>query len=116
VLNVAHRAVQQIIENLPAYMMVGIIAVVALSQVSRFWGSLLGVAFWLAVAYVGHVGYSTGHELGIATVRFSRQVFYGLCGMFVLLNLVLAWSALQNLKRKRPLTSSDPADREDDAS
>jgi hypothetical protein len=86
--------VEAILKSLPAYMMVGIVIVVGLSQINRVLGAVLGVVFWIAVAIVGSFAYDQGGALGLLGMQFPRGVFYALCGTFTVLHVFGAWTAL----------------------
>ena len=96
--------VEEIIQNLPTYMLVGIIVVVGVSQINRLIGAGLGIVFWGATAYVGSVAYETGGELGVGSLRFGQTAFYALCITFMLFNVLLGYVAI---KRKRQIPAYD---------
>lgn len=79
--------------NLTIYMMAGVVIVVAISQVNRRVGAILGIVFWLSVALVGRHAYSMGNAIGIANIRFSEPVFYGLCALLAATNVFAAIAA-----------------------
>ena len=89
-------------------MMIGIVLVVGISQFNRILGGVLGVVFWTAVAFTGLLAYDQGGAIGILDIRFPREIFVGLCLLFVGIHAAGAWSAW---KRKRslppPRTESD---------
>lgn len=101
----------EILQNLPVYMMIGIVAVIAVSQFFRIVGAALGVVFWIAVAVVGTFAYEQGHAIGFPGIRFSMPVFLLFCGGFALLHVFIAWQHLRAQKRRqarRALLKEDP--------
>ena len=93
-------AVESMFESLSVYMIVGIIAVIAASQFNRTLGAILSVLFWGAVAFVGNAGYEAGHAVGLPGIPFSRPVFLGVCGFFVLLHVAAAATHVANKRRR----------------
>src|SRR5687768_13093085 len=76
-------ALDEILKALPVYMMIGIVLVVGISQFNRILGGVLGVVFWTAVAFIGLLAYDQGGAIGILDIRFPRELFVGLCLLFV---------------------------------
>jgi len=70
---------QPLIDNFSIIMIVGVIAVVAVAQMNRLLGSIMGVIFWLAIAGLGTMVYDQGGGIGLAGMRFPQPVFYILC-------------------------------------
>ena len=92
--------VREILANLPVYMMVGIVAVIAVSQFHRIAGAVLGIIFWIAVAVAGNLAYDQGHAIGFPGFPFSRPVFLLFCGGFALLHVFIAWQYLHARRRR----------------
>lgn len=92
---------KDIVQNLPVYMLVGIVAIVVISQFNRVVGSALGIAFWLAVAVVGSTAYDSEGALGIGGMRFTKPTFFAVCGFFALINVLFLFLGLKNRKRTR---------------
>ena len=103
-------SVREVVDNLPVYMMVGIIVVIVIAQISRFAGSLLGVFFWVAVGYVGSTAYEMDGAIGIGTVRFSRTTFFGICAVLIAVNLAMAYGAYRARKRGGAAVDDDDDD------
>lgn len=72
----------QLLDGLPVYMMIGIVVVIGISQVNRVLGAALSVVFWIAVALVGNYGYDQGHQIGLPNTPFPRPLFLAICLMF----------------------------------
>lgn len=92
---------QDIVHNLPGYMLVGIVIVVGISQLSRVIGAILGVLFWCAVALVGNFAYDMNGALGVGGYAFSREVFFLVCGAFALFHVATAFAAYQQRRRAK---------------
>lgn len=92
--------VREILANLPVYMMVGIVAVIAVSQFHRIAGAMLGLIFWLAVAMTGTIAYDRGHAIGFPGLPFSRSVFLLFCGAFAVVHVFAAWQYLRAQRRR----------------
>lgn len=85
--------------RLPNFMMVGIVTTVVISRFHRPFGALLGILLWITVAGVGHHGYAQGHAVGFPGLPLSQNVFFGLCGVFIIMNFATGWAAW---KRRKP--------------
>jgi hypothetical protein len=83
--------VDQILEGLPVYMMIGIVVVIGISQFNRVLGAILSAIFWIAVAIVGNHGYDQGHSVGLPDFPFPRVVFLGICLMFGGFHATAGW-------------------------
>lgn len=104
---VSGAGLRSIFEGLPAYMMIGIIVVIGVSQANRIIGGLLGVAFWFAVLFVGSLAYDQGVALGVPGVKFPRLVFYALCLAFAALHGFTAFKAYARKKQLPGRSSID---------
>lgn len=113
-----------ILKGLPLYMLVGVLIVVGASQIHRFVGAVLGIAFWIAAGIVGLEAYARGGALGLPGLQFPKSVFMALCGGFVVAYVFRAVAAVNAskraaLQRRRreidgggddPMDDSDPPD------
>jgi hypothetical protein len=100
--------VSSLLESLPMYMMIGIILVIGISQFNRIAGGILGVVFWGAVAVIGSAAYDQGGGIGVPGFRFSRELFYGVCGLFSAFSAFSAYTAYTKRSRiKRALPRDD---------
>jgi hypothetical protein len=86
-------------QNLTIYMMVGVVVVVAISQVNRKLGAALGLAFWISVAVIGNQAYAMGGAIGIGGTRFSEPTFYAICAFLAAINVVAAVTSKKSRKR-----------------
>ena len=77
----------ELIKNLDTYMLIGVVAIVGISQFNRKLGSILGIFFWSAVAYAGYLTFERGGGIGIASLALSPTVFYRICGVLVVVNI-----------------------------
>lgn len=77
---------QSVFANLPLVMLIGIGAVLIISQLRRLLGSILGVIFWGAMAVLGSFAYSAGFRIGLPGLPFSRPVFLLVCLGFALIH------------------------------
>lgn len=84
--------------NFPVYFIIGIAALVIISQFHRMVGAVLGVLFWSLVAIAGNQVYAAGHGLGVPGFEFSRSVFLAVCLFFILMN---TYAGVVWLKRQR---------------
>lgn len=100
-----------VLQSLTLYMMIGIVIVIAVSQVNRFIGSLLGIAFWAAVAFVGSHAYDKGNAIGIPNYPFPRPLFYLICAIFMLFSAGRAYTAYHRQQRQ-PRVPEDEDDGE----
>ncbi len=95
---------EDIVRDLPTYMLVGIVIVIGISQVNRVIGAILGIMFWALVAFVGSFAYDMDAALGIAGVAFSRSTFYLVCGAFAAFHVATAFVAFRAKRRRhRPV-------------
>ena len=92
--------VREILANLPVYMMVGIVAIIAVSQFHRITGAVLGIVFWMAVATLGNSAYDQGHAIGFPGLPFSRPMFMLFCGGFAVLHVFIAWQYLRTQRTR----------------
>ena len=88
----------ELIKNLDTYMLIGVVAIIGISQFNRKLGSILGIFFWAAVAYVGHLTFTRGGGIGIASLALSPTVFYTICGVLIVVNI---GNGLFVVRRKR---------------
>lgn len=95
---------QWLVDHFSMVMIIGVIAVVGISQLDRRIGSALGIGLWLAIAALGTLVYQQGGGIGIASIRFSQPVFYLLCGVLVVANAAALMGAL---RRGRPAARED---------
>jgi hypothetical protein len=79
--------VDEIVKNLDMYMLVGVIAIVAISQFERKIGSILGIFFWASVAFFGHQSFSMGGGVGIGDKHLPPGIFYGICFLLMAVNI-----------------------------
>jgi hypothetical protein len=91
-----------LVGSLSVYMIIGIIVVVGVSQFNRIAGSILGIAFWCAVAVVGGTAYDKGGGIQLLELEFTRSGFYFFCGAFVAFN---AFNLVMALRRRRRFLS-----------
>ncbi|MBK8014704.1 MAG: hypothetical protein IPK13_25570 [Deltaproteobacteria bacterium] len=111
-----------ILKGLPAYMLVGILIVVGVTQFHRLLGALLGIAFWVATGIIGLEAYARGGALGLPGIQFPRSVFLALSGGFIITYAFRAVAAvnasrraaIQRRKRANDLDSSGPPDGEEE--
>lgn len=96
-----------LLESLPMYMMIGIILVIGISQFNRIAGGILGVVFWVAVAVIGSSAYDQGGGIGVPGFRFSRELFYGICGLFAAFSAFSAYTAYTRRSRIRQARPRD---------
>ena len=99
----------EIIENLDTYMMIGVVAIVGISQFNRKLGSILGIFFWLAVAFFGYQGFRSGGGIGIGSIALSENVFYGICTVLIVVNVGNGFLVTRN---KRPVPSAKHEDQD----
>lgn len=93
------RPVDDILSNLPVYMMIGIVVVIGVSQLNRVAGAVMSVAFWLAVAVVGHHAYDAGHAIGVPGFEFPRPLFYAVCAGFAAMHVFAAIGYVRSKRR-----------------
>ena len=103
---------EQILESLTLYMMIGIVLVIGISQFNRILGGILGVAFWVTVGIVGSYGYDHGWKIGLPGFEFPRPLFIAMCLTFSILCAFTAYSAYA--KRTRITKRPQPAEEVDD--
>jgi len=93
--------VATLIENFDMAMLIGVVAVIGISQFNRKLGSILGIFVWAAIAFVGYQGFKLGGGIGIGTILLSPGVFYGICGVLILVNIGNGFF-ITSSKRRRP--------------
>ena len=77
----------ELIKNLDTYMLIGVVSIVAISQFNRKIGSILGIFFWISVAFLGYQAFSAGGGIGIGSVALSPAIFYGICITLIVVNI-----------------------------
>jgi hypothetical protein len=104
--------VDQILQSLPVYMMIGIVVVIGVSQFNRLAGAILGVVFWLSVAIVGTQAYEQGGGIGLPGFKFPKELFYAICALFTLLSAFTGFVAFK--KRQQVPRGGRPSADDDD--
>ena len=91
---------QDVFENLPVYMMIGIVVVIGVSQISRVAGGVLSVVFWGIVAFVGLAGYDAGHQIGfLGGFMLPKPVFLLICAGFAGTHAFAAYAHVRSKRR-----------------
>ena len=98
------------VESLPIYIIIGVVAVIGVSQIHRTAGAILGVLMWAAVAYVGNQVYDEGHALGILSLKLARPAFLALCGVLALSHVLGAVQAHRRKGRRGEPSQLDDAE------
>ena len=101
----------ELVKNLDTYMLIGVVAIVAISQFNRKIGSILGIVFWITVAFLGHQAFNSGGGIGIASVALSPNIFYGICATLILVNIGNGFFVVR--KQRRPLSEANRPSVED---
>ena len=87
--------------GLPVYMLIGIVVVIGIAQINRVLGSVLGVLFWIAVAFIGNDAYAKGHQVGLPGIPLSRGAFFGMCALLAGMQVVSLFHSLQQKRRQK---------------
>lgn len=83
-------------------MLVGIVVVIGVSQINRILGSVLGIFFWIAVAFVGNAAYAKGAQIGLPGLPMSKPMFFGMCAVLGSFQAFNIYHGIQ-LKRRKAL-------------
>lgn len=95
---------QNVLQSLSIYMIVGLILVVGISQVNRLIGGILGVVFWIAIAILGKFAYDEGGSMKLVIgPEITREIFYVLCAFFAAFSGFSAYMAYLK-KTRRPMS------------
>ena len=94
-----------LVEHFTVLVIVGALVAVGVSQAHRGVGSLLGLALWVGVFFVGTEAYARGGAIGMAGVMFPRPAFWGICASLVVINL-LGFVSWQRARRRQSPTQS----------
>jgi hypothetical protein len=69
--------VDALVQNFELFIMIGVIAVIAIAQFHRMAGAMVGLVFYIAMAIVGTQVYQAGGQIGIGSWKFGLMEFYG---------------------------------------
>ena len=95
-----------LVQNFELFVVIGVIAVIAISQFNRMAGASIGVVFYIAMAVVGTHVYEAGGQIGIGGTRFTLPMFYGFVAVVAAITVLPAF-----LRRKgRPQAYVDDGD------
>ncbi|MCC7380597.1 MAG: hypothetical protein IT384_02110 [Deltaproteobacteria bacterium] len=82
-----------LLSNLTLYMIIGLVIVLGIAQINRFVGSLIGIVFWISVAILGSQAYARGGGIALVGAALPEVVFYGLCGVLIVVNAAGAFAS-----------------------
>jgi hypothetical protein len=91
--------IESILAHFRTILVVGVVAVIVLGRVNRLAGSILSVAFWTLVAFLGSQIYARGGSVGFAGLAVPPVAFYTLCGVMIVLYL-LGFRAARAARRR----------------
>jgi hypothetical protein len=103
--------VDELVKNLDTYMLIGVVSIVAISQFNRKIGSVLGIIFWISVAFLGYQAFNSGGGIGIGSVALSPTIFYGICAILIVVNIGNGFFVVR--RQRRALSDANRANAED---
>ena len=93
--------VELLLENFRAILITGVLLVVGVGQFHREVGSILGLVFVGLMALMGSFVYAQGQTLGLGVIPISQPMFYGICCLLALFNIMSLRIAIAKRDQKR---------------